>query len=424
MPKIGDTVTQISRIDGKPITLEWTGSGWVPAKSLSGRPLPPDRTSGFREPLSGSRIDSVTTQQNKDDLLLVGNNNTPTNPNEQVRKPGSIKKLVFPINLEDTGIPYMLINIYKTVTTNFPNQPGQTGNTQEQREQLAANRSQLTIDAGKLVDKVRSGVDAVVNDTVGNAAASGFNKLLNLLGVDNGAAQIKDAFQSYTTMRNIDQLDTSIALFMPDGLAANYDHNYDELSMTALFGGPGLLAQAMSSETGEVSVKNSALVEGLARAISDKIPGLNASDELTNLLVFGATGRTVNPQLELLYGSPRLRTFTFDFRLIPRSAAEARRIDEILYLLKYHSAPEIPQGTSGRFMIPPSQFEIEFYSRNGLNNYLFKTKKCVLEGLSLDYSPNGFASFYDGHPVETRLQLTFKETSIVDKQWINKEVGV
>jgi hypothetical protein len=50
-----------------------------------------------------------------------------------------------------------------------------------------------------------------------------------------------------------------------------------------------------------------------------------------------------------------------------------------------------------------------------MNDFLFKTKKCVLSGINVDYSPNGFATFKDGAPVETRLQLTFQETVIIDR---------
>ena len=45
--------------------------------------------------------------------------------------------------------------------------------------------------------------------------------------------------------------------------------------------------------------------------------------------------------------------------------------------------------------------------------------------MMVDYAPNGWSSFQDGHAVETRLTLQFKETDIVTKdkvspsQWAN-----
>jgi hypothetical protein len=65
---------------------------------------------------------------------------------------------------------------------------------------------------------------------------------------------------------------------------------------------------------------------------------------------------------------------------------------------------------------------LEFYdAENNLNQFLFKTKKCVLEDISIDYTGNGsFATFYDGSPVETRLSLRFRETVFIDKNAVSQ----
>ena len=89
-------------------------------------------------------------------------------------------------------------------------------------------------------------------------------------------------------------------------------------------------------------------------------------------------------------------------------------------MFKYYSAPEIPKGSSGRYFIPPARFEIEFHHRGELNTNLFKTKQCVLENVTVDYAPNGYATHYDGNPVETRLSLIFTETTIIDKNAVEE----
>lgn len=226
-------------------------------------------------------------------------------------------------------------------------------------------------------------------------------------------SRAKDLLRGFALKRNTEQLAIALALFMPDGLTTNYDNEYEALSVTATLGATGFAAQALSSRDGAAETINPFIMEG-AFALAAKIIG---NEDVKKLGLFATTGFVNNPQLEMIYTSPVLRTFTFDFRLIPRNAREAATIQGIIKQLKYYSAPEIPQGTSGRYMIPPAQFEIEFYNGNDTENlFLFKTKKCVLKGLSLDYSPNGFATFADGAPVETRMQLTFQETTIIDKQ--------
>jgi hypothetical protein len=118
----------------------------------------------------------------------------------------------------------------------------------------------------------------------------------------------------------------------------------------------------------------------------------------------------------MLYTSPVLRRFVFDFRMVPRNRKEADDIKAIIYFLKLFSAPTVPDNSTGRYFIPPAQFEIEFYDgNNNLNANLFKTKKCVLSSINIDFAPNGYATFDDGMPVETRMQLTFQETAIIDR---------
>jgi len=49
---------------------------------------------------------------------------------------------------------------------------------------------------------------------------------------------------------------------------------------------------------------------------------------------------------------------------------------------------------------------------------LFEIGNCVLSNVSVDYSPNGWAAYNDGHPVQTRMVLHFKEMDIFTKDKI------
>ena len=131
---------------------------------------------------------------------------------------------------------------------------------------------------------------------------------------------------------------------------------------------------------------------------------------------------SINPQLELIYNAPQLREFNLDFRLVPRNQPEALAIKGIIKAIRYYGAPRITTNTGGRYLIPPAQFELEFYHTfEEANQFLFKTKKCVLEDISVDYTGGGsFATFDDGAPVEIRMSLRFKETQIIDREAINQ----
>jgi hypothetical protein len=331
--------------------------------------------------------------------------------------------LKFPQSLEADGSPYILFKIYETVTGSVQVSDATTQSIRTGAQSLGAATAAITaaIPAGEELAATAIGAAAggVVGGVVGLAATTGpgQNTIISagqaLFGNDvNIISRSKELVKSFALKRNIEQLQLGIALFMPDGINTSYDNEYEALSLTATLGAVGFGAQALASKGGSVDQTNAFIAEA-AGSILSRIAG---NEDLTKLGVFATTGRVINPQLEMLYTSPVLRKFTFDFRMIPRNAVEAELIRAIIFNLKYFASPTIPDNSTGRYFIPPAQFEIEFYDgRNNMNDFLFKTKKCVLSGINVDYSPNGFATFKDGAPVETRLQLTFQETVIIDR---------
>ena len=42
--------------------------------------------------------------------------------------------------------------------------------------------------------------------------------------------------------------------------------------------------------------------------------------------------------------------------------------------------------------------------------------RCILESIDVNYAPNGWSTYQDGYPVQTRLTLQFKETEMVTKE--------
>lgn len=327
----------------------------------------------------------------------------------------------FPLDIE-RSVPYILFKIFET-------QQGAVDVTDETSQSLrggvdVATAAAAGIPGATTILGAVAGAQlapgalgtlggAALTTDVGLDAVDTFANTV-LGGIGGGiTSRAKDILKSFALKRNNSQLALAIALFMPEGITTNYDNEYETLSVTATTGGLGFAAQALSRRDGVVKDVNPYIAEASA-AIAGKIVG---NDDFARLGLFATTGLVVNPQLETIYSTPVLRKFTFDFRLVPRNATEAQAIQGIIKNLKFFSAPEIKDGTGGRFLVPPAQFEIEFYDGdNNTNQYFFKTKKCVLTGISLDYTPNGFATFKDGAPVETRMQLTFQETVIIDRK--------
>jgi hypothetical protein len=218
-----------------------------------------------------------------------------------------------------------------------------------------------------------------------------------------------------------------ISLYMPDTLNATYNASYDELSLTNELGKNLGNLQAIGTFLGVGKDKNSASNAASKAAvnygtskvlgnITGIVPGADAQG-ISDINLQGG-GFTVNPQLQVLYRGIGFRQFQLSFLFTPASHDEALTVNKIIAAFKYHFAPDLltaSQSDNGMFFIPPSYFSVEFMINNQENVYLPKYGDCVLADIDVNYAPNGFAAHTDGAPVQTQLNLVFKEIEIVTK---------
>ena len=373
-------------------------------------------------PAAPATTPTSTTSSTPNELTEVITTSRNSGAKETRYDTSTLTLVTFPKDVGTEGVPYVLFKIFEIET-------GAVSPEDASGQSLQTGASEFTNYASSFISNpaTAAAAGAVVGGlggalTAGALASETGQNAVNSAGqlifgdAATGANTItnraKTLLKGFALKRNILQQKVGIGLFMPEGINTSYDQEYEALSVTSTLGLGGYAAQAMASK-GKIDEVDPYITEAAATAASALLGG---DANLTKLGLFGATGRVVNPQLEMIYTSPTLRRFVFDFRMIPRNKAEASDIQTIIYLLKLYSAPTIPDNSTGRYFIPPAQFEIEFYDgANNLNTNLFRTKKCVLSSINIDYAPNGFATFYDGVPVETRMQLTFQETAIIDR---------
>jgi len=222
--------------------------------------------------------------------------------------------------------------------------------------------------------------------------------------------------------RKTSRTKTAIRLYMPDTLSWSYQNHFRDASLS---GHP--LGKAAGLLGGGASLIDSVMkggVEGaLANLVTNEKRGLAGEFALGTVLGdvglgLSAVGLAINPQIDVIYETPELRRFNFEFVFAPRTAAEGRTVQEIIKAFKFHSAPEILSsgGTFGRYFVPPSDFDIQFSV-----NSMGKISTCVLENVTVDYGPVGTAFYPDGTPVQTRLTLQFKELEFITKDLIQEE---
>jgi len=211
-----------------------------------------------------------------------------------------------------------------------------------------------------------------------------------------------------------DKLVDQISMYMPDTIIVSDSHDYDSTSITEAAGLAGAMTAYLSGGIGTE--------EGKAR-LTQALGGNIIGDNFTEAYI-QSKGYAVNPMLEVLYKGSQQRVFMYQFRFAPRNQKEAVEVINIIKTMRYHAAPTFSPGTSSRYFIPPSEFEIEFMMKtdDGLkyNTSIPRIGKCVLERVNVNYAASGnYATFKDGIPVEISLELAFKETIVLTKTDIN-----
>jgi len=260
----------------------------------------------------------------------------------------------------------------------------------------------------------------------------------NIFNANGAASQqinrnnIKSLVSSGDILRGIKKTtrtNQAIALYMPDTLQFEYKQNYEQLN----------LSQGASSRLTAAGIAGASAAQRLANGEYENafvdalrsIPAIAQQEANKRLGAVGAaggflaTGAVVNPLLEVLYNSPQFRTFQYDFIFYPRDEREAVEVQKIINTLQFHQAPEFKEGSAGSLLIPPSEFDIEFYYLGKINDNLPKIGNCVLNSIQVNYAPNGFYAYEvpgqnatvggTGMPVAIQVTLQFQETTYLTK---------
>ena len=169
-----------------------------------------------------------------------------------------------------------------------------------------------------------------------------------------------------------------------------------------------------------------------AQAIAKKLSSAPGASTLmkTNLgsMILGAMGVNVSPEsllargfgvipnsnLELLFNSPSLRTFEFNWRMSARNEREALQIKRIIRFFKQGMAAKTVTNQAGDrslYLGTPNVFRLQYRTANrkiieGVN----RIKPCAVTGTAVNYTPDGQWSAYDeGQPVSCTMSINMSE---------------
>jgi len=180
------------------------------------------------------------------------------------------------------------------------------------------------------------------------------------------------------------------------GIAKNAIYNGRDLNFNALASGLMMdTAEAARALSGQIGA------EEIANYFAGRAVGAN--------IFTRGTGQVLNPNLELLFSAPNLRTFNYSYRFTPRDDDEAREIKQIIKFFKKNMAPR--KSTESLFLETPNVFRLKYIYANGDQHpFLNKIKVCALTGFSVDYTPDGsYMTYQDGSMTSYNVNMQFNE---------------
>lgn len=158
---------------------------------------------------------------------------------------------------------------------------------------------------------------------------------------------------------------------------------------------------------------NAAAANALQKFLASKAIGIFGGNVTASQLLARANGEILNPNMELLFGSPTLRNFRFNYKFTPRNEKEAQQVKLIIRAFKRNMSAQAQGGTleSGNFFLKtPNVFSLRYRTGRKNHPFLHRFKQCFLTDMSATYTgENVHATYEDGTPVSILLDLSFKE---------------
>ena len=339
---------------------------------------------------------------------------------------------------------------YVVFNINLPTNSKYVSNTNSVANAQSASQKNYDL-ASSANGKFQGSVSQVATAGLGGAAIGGVSAATggggSIVGGGLSAAGVTLAASQIDLQPKLQRIKKAIAIYMPETIVSEYTHDWQAASMTEALGSAGQAAalggsvvnlaksvggaseQAIKSEGSDFSGFKNVIpatfnnAQG-AETLGTLAQAAGAGSDFTALALKGQNA-AINPMVEMVFRGTGNRGYQFVFDFQPRSASEAATIQDIIKTFKMYAAAEIntkankSPGGSGRYFIPPAQFDISFYFMNQENPNIARISTCALTQITVNYNQSGqFASFTDGHPVHINMILHFTEMDIITRELI------
>ena len=210
----------------------------------------------------------------------------------------------------------------------------------------------------------------------------------------------------------------SVFLPMQPGLAEGNSVSWGKSEISpidaALANVSGSAVEGASKDFGQAAKKAMDAAKGgfenLQGVTKDEVAAFFAGKATGKNIFTRSTGKMLNPNLELLFQGPTLRTFNYTYRFTPREEKESDEVKQIIKFFKKQMAPK-RQKSGKLFLESPNVFKLKYFFKNGIQHpFLNKIKICALQSCTVQYTPDGsYMTYEDGSMTSYELGLSFGE---------------
>ena len=238
--------------------------------------------------------------------------------------------------------------------------------------------------------------------------------------------------------RNTTGINGSVTLPIPGGISDSNKVKFDNdsIDIVGALGFGAVLNPAAAVESGAklLDTALNADPKELRRVLGGEL-GSNMISALRIRLAEMAMGRNgmfsrigggiLNPNMELLFQAPEMRTFNFSFTMSARSRTEATQIKKIIRFFK--QGMSVKRDTNNIFIVSPNTFTINYILGNTGNNHpsIGRIKECALTQLNTSYGDGStYMTFDDLDRTLTtyKIDMTFAELEpITEDDYGNSE---
>jgi len=260
-----------------------------------------------------------------------------------------------------------------------------------------------------------------------------FKKTLESFNVQNTFPFIETPSQSQAQLEN-EEIVGHIILPMPQSIGDANSVEWGSSSLNPLEAAALAGAKTVGDKPTEVlnvvkglakggvsEVLNNDVILAAQSALASKVVNFAGGNVNIKSIVARTTGQVVNPNQELIFDGPSLRSFSFIFDLAPRYSEEGLEIMKMIRFLKKSMAAK-SNGSGSFFLEAPDLFKIKYMSGKNDHPFLNRFKVCALTNMTVNYTAsNTYSTYDDGTPVHLQLGLNFNEINPIYSQDYDQE---